>query len=168
MYTPPSVSLMCVVTDCLRPVRHGELCEAHAKRRQREQVLSAPIAPTNQTPRERFLEACLRYAAAACQTDLPCPRTRADMAANTDRMIAMIDAAVIGSQPFLPVRLVVFPEFAHAAPAYATVEALIEHLAVPIPNAHTDRLAQRARQHDIYIQSGSMIEVDARWPGVVC
>ena len=64
MYTPPGVSLMCVVTDCLRPVRHGELCEAHAKRRQREQVLSTPIAPTNQTPRERFLEACLRYAAA--------------------------------------------------------------------------------------------------------
>ena len=109
----------------------------------------------------------LRYAAAACQTDLPNPRTRDEMRANTDRMIEMIDAAVIGSQPFLPVRLVVFPEFAHAAPAYARVESLLEHLAVQIPNEHTDRLAQRARQHDIYIQSGSMIEVDPRWPGVV-
>jgi len=109
----------------------------------------------------------LRYAAAACQTDLPNPRTRDEMRANTDRMIAMIDAAVTGSQPFLPVRLVVFPEFAHAAPTYASVAALRQHLAVPIPNEHTDRLAQRARQHDIYIQSGSMIEADARWPGVV-
>jgi predicted amidohydrolase len=109
----------------------------------------------------------LRYSAAACQTDLPNPRTRAEMRLNTDRMIAMIDAAVIGSQPFLPVRLVVFPEFSHAAPVYARVETLIEQLAVEIPNEHTDRLAQRAKQHDIYIQSGSMIEVDRRWPGVV-
>ncbi len=109
----------------------------------------------------------LRYGVAACQTDLPNPRTRAEMRVNTDRMIAMIDAAVIGSQPFVPVRLVVFPEFAHAAPVYPRVEDLIEHLAVEIPNEHTDRLAQRARQHDIYIQSGSMLEVDPRWPGVV-
>jgi formamidase len=108
----------------------------------------------------------LRYSVAACQTDLPNPRTRAEMRANTDRMIAMLDAAVVGSQPFLPVRLVVFPEFAHAAPVYARVETLIEQLAVEIPNEHTDRLTQRARQHDIYIQSGSMIEVDRRWPGV--
>ena len=56
----------------------------------------------------------LRYAAAACQTDLPNPLDRRLMAANTDRMLAMIDAAVSGSAPFLPVRLVVFPEFAAA------------------------------------------------------
>jgi predicted amidohydrolase len=109
----------------------------------------------------------LRYAVAACQTDLPCPRPRADMRHNTDRIVEMIDAAVVGSQPFLPVRLVVFPEFAHAAPAYPGVEALIEHLAVEIPNEHTERLQARARRHDIYIQSGSMLEVDPRWPGVV-
>ena len=30
----------------------------------------------------------------------------------------MIDSAVAGSAPFLPVRLVVFPEFAHAAPVF--------------------------------------------------
>lgn len=109
----------------------------------------------------------LRYAVAACQTDLPHPMHRDAMRANTDRMLEMIDAAVIGSQPFLPVRLVVFPEFAHAAPAYASVDALLEHLAVEIPNEHTDRLQARAKQHDIYIQSGSMLERDARWPGAV-
>jgi predicted amidohydrolase len=89
------------------------------------------------------------------------------MRANTDRMLAMIDAAVIGSQPFLPVRLIVFPEFAHAAPVYATAPELLDKLAVPIPNEHTDRLIAKARQHDIYIQSGSMLEVDPRWPRVV-
>ena len=109
----------------------------------------------------------LRYAAAACQTDLPNPRTRADMSANTTRMIEMIDSAVVGSMPFLPVRLVVFPEFAHAAPVYPRVEQLVDHLAIEIPNEHTERLAERARRHGIYIQSGSMLEVDARWPGLV-
>jgi predicted amidohydrolase len=36
-----------------------------------------------------------------------------------------------------------------------------------VPNEHTDRLHARARQHGIYIQSGSMIECDPRWPGVL-
>lgn len=109
----------------------------------------------------------IRYAAAACQTDLPNPRDRAGIAANTDRMLAMIDAAVEGSAPFLPVRLVVFPEFAHAAPVYPTVDQLLTSLAVPIPNEHTDRLVAKAKQHDIYVQSGTMLEVDSRWPGAV-
>ena len=61
----------------------------------------------------------------------------------------------------------VFPEFAHAAPVFASVAELLEKLAVPIPNEHTDRLAGKAREHDVYIQSGSMLEADSRWPGVV-
>lgn len=61
----------------------------------------------------------IRYAAAACQTDLPNPVHRDEMRHNTDRMIGMIQCAVDGSAPFLPVRLIVFPEFAHAAPVFA-------------------------------------------------
>ena len=73
------------------------------------------------------------------------------MRANTDRMLAMIDAAVAGSAPFLPVRLVVFPEFAHAAPVFATVAELLDKLAVPIPNEHTDRLrAKGARARHLH------------------
>src|SRR5216110_412852 len=109
----------------------------------------------------------IRYSAAACQTDLPNPLDRSNMRANTDRMLAMIDAAVAGSAPFLPVRLVVFPEFAHAAPVYPTVEELLDRLAVRIPNEHTDRLIAKAREHDVYVQSGTMLEEDPRWPGVI-
>lgn len=109
----------------------------------------------------------IRYSVAACQTDLPNPVERRAMRANTDRMLSMIDSAVAGSAPFLPVRLVVFPEFAHAAPVFPTVAELIEKLAVQIPNEHTERLEQKAREHDIYIQSGSMLEVDPRWPGAI-
>ena len=109
----------------------------------------------------------IRYAAAACQTDLPNPIDRRQMRSNTDRMLHMLDAAVAGAAPFLPVRLVVFPEFAHAAPVFPTVRELLDKLAVPIPNEHTERLAEKAREHDVFIQSGSMLEEDPKWPGVV-
>src|SRR5204863_3368838 len=109
----------------------------------------------------------IRYSVAACQTDLPNPVHRSQMRANTDRMLSMIDSAVAGCAPFLPVRLIVFPEFAHAAPVFMSATELIEKLGVPIPNEHTERLVSKAREHDVYIQSGSMLEVDAKWPGHV-
>ncbi|MBI3493479.1 MAG: nitrilase [Acidobacteria bacterium] len=109
----------------------------------------------------------IRYAVAACQTDMPNPVDRRQMQANTDRMLSLIDSAVAGSAPFLPVRLVVFPEFAHAAPVFPTVHELLQKLTVPIPNEHTARLTEKAREYDLYIQSGSMLEEDSRWPGVV-
>jgi len=109
----------------------------------------------------------VRYAAAACQTDFANPLDRPAMRANTDRMLSMIDSALAGSAPFLPVRLVVFPEFAHAAPVFASAAELLDRLAVPVPNEHTDRIAAKAREHGIYVQTGSMIERDDRWPGVV-
>ena len=109
----------------------------------------------------------IRYSAAACQTDLPNPTARHQMRSNTDRMLEMVDAAVEGSAPFLPVRLVVFPEFAHAAPVFKTSAELLAKLAVRIPNEHTERLTMKAREHGIYLQSGTMLEEDPKWPGVV-
>jgi predicted amidohydrolase len=89
------------------------------------------------------------------------------MRQNTDRILSLIDSAAMGSAPFLPVRLVVFPEFAHAAPVFASAKELIEKLAVEIPNEHTDRLERKAKEYSIYIQSGSMLEVDPKWKGAV-
>jgi predicted amidohydrolase len=82
-------------------------------------------------------------------------------------MLEMIDSAVLGYEPFFPVRLVVFPEFAHTPPVYFTVRELAERLAVPIPNEHTARYEQRARHHGIYIQSGTFLECDESYPGAV-
>lgn len=109
----------------------------------------------------------LRYAAAAIQTDYANPLTRQQMHANTNHLINLLDSAIAGAVPFLPVKLVVFPEFAHAAPVFATVEELLAKLAVEIPNEHTARLEAKAREYNIYIQSGSMLELDPRWPGRV-
>ena len=77
----------------------------------------------------------------------------------------MVDRAVVGYGPFFDIKLVVFPEFAHAAPIYETVEELIDRLAVPIPNEHTDRYVKKARERGVYIQTGTFLEVDPRWPG---
>jgi predicted amidohydrolase len=131
-----------------------------------------PTSPPSQAVRSR--RPCIeeegkviRYAAAACQTDLENPVSRHEMRGNTDRMLSMIDSAVAGAAPFLPVRLVVFPEFAHAAPVFVSLAELREKLAVPIPNEHTGRLHAKAKELDIFVQSGSMLETDPKYPGVV-
>lgn len=112
----------------------------------------------------------LRYAAAACQVDFPNPADRSGIKSHVDRMLDMVDNAVTGYAPFLPVKLVVFPEFAHAAPVYPTAGELYDKLALPIPNEHTERYVAKAREHGIYIQTGTFLERlegDARWGEVV-
>jgi len=89
------------------------------------------------------------------------------MRRNTANMLRMIDQAVVGYAPFLPIKLVVFPEFAHSAPVYLTSRELREKLAVPIPNEHTERVCAKSKEYDIYIQTGTMLEFDPRWPQAV-
>jgi len=109
----------------------------------------------------------LRYLAAACQTDFPNPTDRSVIPHRVDHMLAMIDRAVVGYRPFGDVKLVVFPEFGHAAPVYETVEELRDRLAIPIPNDHTDRYHTKARELGIFIQTGSFLELDTRYPECV-
>ena len=108
-----------------------------------------------------------RYYAACCQTDFPSPASRSEIKERVDRMLNMIDSAVLGYEPFFPVRLVVFPEFVHTPPVYFTVAEIAEKLAVPIPNEHTERYALCAKHHGIYIQTGTFLESDDAYPGVV-
>jgi len=109
----------------------------------------------------------VRYLAAACQTDFPCPQDRSEIKSRTERMLAMIEETVVGYRPFGEVRLIVFPEFAHAAPIYETSRELLEKLAVPIPNEHIERYVAKAREHGIFIQTGTFLESDPRWPEVL-
>ena len=108
-----------------------------------------------------------RYYAAACQTDLPCPSDRSGLDERVGVLLGMVDRAVVGYGPFFDIKLLVFPEFAHAAPIYSTVEELRDRLAVPIPNEQTDRYHKKARERGVYIQTGTFLEVDRKWPGVV-
>jgi len=112
-------------------------------------------------------EPTTKYYAAACQVDFPCPQTRQEIKDRTDRMIEMIDMAVEGYSPFLPVKLLVFPEFAHAVPIYLTVGELREKLAIPVPNEHTERYTAKAKEHGVYIQTGTFLESDPKWPDAI-
>lgn len=109
----------------------------------------------------------VRFSAAAVQTDFANPIERREMRKNTDRILQLIDSAVIGAMPFLPVKLVVFPEFAHSAPVFERLADLREQIAVEIPNEHTERLQEKAKEHGVFIQSGSMLEVDNKYPNHV-
>ncbi|MFK7886474.1 MAG: nitrilase-related carbon-nitrogen hydrolase [Gammaproteobacteria bacterium] len=107
------------------------------------------------------------YYAAACQTDFDAPSTRDDIAARTRRMAQMIDQAVLGYEPFYDVRLITFPEFAHAVPIYPSVKELRRKLAVELPNEHTEVYARLAKKYGCYIQTGTFLEIDPDYPDAV-
>ncbi len=109
----------------------------------------------------------VRYAAAACQLDSPNPTTRAEIAERVSSMLGVLRQTVEGYSPFLPVKLIVFPEFAHAAPVYPTASELRRHLTVPVPNEHTERYAEVARELGVYVQTGTFLEEDPDWPHAV-
>jgi predicted amidohydrolase len=109
----------------------------------------------------------MRFHAAACQTDFPCPTKRTEITERTRRMCAIVEQTIVGYEPFFDVRLLAFPEFAHAAPVYETVAQLRKHLAVPVPNEHTAAYEKLAKKYGCYIQTGTFIESDPDWPGAV-
>jgi predicted amidohydrolase len=108
-----------------------------------------------------------RYAAAACQVDLDNPMDRSGIRAHVDRMVALVARTVEGYAPFHDVKLLAFPEFAHAAPIYPTAKELRRRLTVPVPNEHTERYAKTASEYGVFIQTGTFLEEDPDWPGVV-
>jgi predicted amidohydrolase len=108
-----------------------------------------------------------RFLAAVCQTDFPNPTSHKEISQRVGHMLTMIDRTVVGYGPFGSVRLLAFPEFAHAAPIFDTVDKLHDQLAIPFPNEHTDRYRQKAKEHGIYIQTGTFLEKDDRYPGHV-
>jgi len=82
-------------------------------------------------------------------------------------MAAIIEQTITGYEPFFDVRLLTFPEFAHAVPIHQNVDDLRRHLAVPVPNEHTDVYAKLASHYGCYIQTGSFLEVDDNYPGAL-
>ncbi len=104
------------------------------------------------------------FYAAACQTDFPAASDRTEIAERVRRMCEIIEQTMTGYEPFFDIRLLAFPEFAHAVPAYETVAGLREHLAIPVPNEHTDRYEKLARKYGCYIQTGSFLEAHPDYP----
>jgi predicted amidohydrolase len=107
------------------------------------------------------------YYAAACQTDFPAPRHRDEIAARTARMCEIAEQTLVGYEPFFDVRLLAFPEFAHAVPIHDDPAKLLADLAVEVPNEHTEAYAKIAKKYGCWIQTGSFLERDDRYPEAV-
>ncbi len=113
----------------------------------------------------------IRFAAAACQTDQPNPLCGSARHAVEHRSHPEHDrdSAVAGSAPFLPVRLVVFPEFAHSAPIFPTVsELLLKLITVPIPQrAHRTADGESTRARPLHPEPDPCSKKIPDGPGVV-
>jgi predicted amidohydrolase len=107
-----------------------------------------------------------RYYAAAMQTSLPALRKREEVPARVVQLTKMAEGTLGGYAPFHDVRLFVFPEFAHCAPMYTTVKELIQHTAVR-PEDHVAPYERFCKEHGAFIQTGSFIEADPKYPGAL-
>ncbi len=82
-------------------------------------------------------------------------------------MLEMAAQTIEGYEPFFDVRLLTFPEFAHAVPIHDEVASLRRRLAVEVPNEHVDRYADLCRQYGCWIQTGTFLEQRADYPDAV-
>ena len=105
--------------------------------------------------------------AAACQTNFPAPTHRREIASRVDRMLAMARDTIVGYEPFFDIRLLVFPEFAHAVPIHDDPRMLRKHLTVELPGDHTRRYEAFCREYGCYIQTGTFLEHTAEYPEAV-
>lgn len=108
-----------------------------------------------------------RYSAVGIQTASESATNRKEVGRNLQRMVELIDDAVLGYGPFgFPLKLVLFPEFSLQGLVFFTREDLVENgILVRIPGEETALLQRVARKHDLYIGTGSWLELDDRWPG---
>lgn len=96
------------------------------------------------------------YYAAACQTDFACPASRDEIAERTSHMCKMAEQAITGYEPFHDVRLLAFPEFAHAAPVYDSIAKLRNRHAVPLPNEHTNHYHRTFNHQNLNVRNGKL------------
>ncbi|MSR18626.1 MAG: nitrilase [Phycisphaerales bacterium] len=108
----------------------------------------------------------MRYYAAAIQTSFTCPLDRSAIPARITRMLEMAGGTIEAYAPFHDVRLLAFPEFAHTVPVYRTVAELKDHLAVEAGDI-APAYERFCRDHGCFIQTGSFVERDAKYPDVL-
>lgn len=105
--------------------------------------------------------------AVACQLDAPVLDERGQISGRVDELIRIVEQVVNGYQHYLPVKLIVFPEFAIMPIAYPEETLLLATSAISLPNPDIDRLADKAAELGVYVVPGSFLETDGRWPGCV-
>jgi len=109
---------------------------------------------------ETFLVAC-------CQVNFAVFQDRGGIASRAEALERMTRDAVTGYEDYMPVKLVVFPEFA-LTPVIAGREGpILRDIAIPIENPYFKRLCRVAEDYDITICPGSFLERSGKYPGAV-
>src|SRR5690606_37453167 len=93
---------------------------------------------------------------------------RSEIAENTDRYLKLIDnvARRFGS-PLSPLKLICFPEFfiqGFTTRPDVDMDFYEREILITIPGPETDRLAEKAKQLDIYILGCALVH-DPKFPG---
>ncbi len=108
-----------------------------------------------------------RYYAAAIQTDLPALDKLRELPARCRRLAELARQTVEAYAPVFDIRLLVFPEFAHQAPVYPDAKSLYDKLAVELSGDFLNPYLEVARDLNVYLQTGTFLEKDPRYPGHV-
>ena len=108
-----------------------------------------------------------KYTAMVIQPAVTVTRTRADIQKNLERVCKLIDFGV-GYFWERPVRLIVLPEyFLQGVTTPGRGEAGLKEFmdkAITIPGPEMDTLAERAREYNLYISGGGVIELLPEFP----
>ncbi len=108
-----------------------------------------------------------RYYAVCLQTDTESVNSRAEVGKNLERACQLIDYAVgFALSALSPVRMIAFGEsFLQGFlrdQGHGTVE-VYKKISIPIPGEETERLADKAREHGLYV-AGAALELVEEWP----
>ncbi len=108
-----------------------------------------------------------RYYAAAIQTDLPALDDRKGLTKRCAALATLARQTVEAYAPVFDIRLLVFPEFAHQAPVFPDAKTLHEKLAIELPHPCLEPYLNLAKELGIYLQTGTFLEKDPKYPGHV-
>lgn len=108
-----------------------------------------------------------RYYAAAIQTDLPALDNREGLTRRCAELATLGWQTVEAYAPVFDIRLLVFPEFAHQAPVFPDAKTLHEKLAIELPHSCLEPYLSLASELGIYLQTGTFLERDPKYPGHV-
>ena len=110
-----------------------------------------------------------RYAVVGIQTAFGSASDRQALERNIDRVVELIEGALWAySQWGAPVRLVCLPEFClQGIPYYTRDELERNGVLLRVDGPELARLARLAREHDVLIHCGTILEADDAYPGLV-
>jgi len=98
------------------------------------------------------------FSVACCQMSFPIVGKGSSIEDRARRMLEVLESAVVGYRDYVPVKLVVFPEFSLTPICSGSSAHLVKDTAIPLENEFIPGFIEAARTHDVIINIGSFLE----------